>query len=215
MFVPASPRSIFRTAACATACVTLCAAAVLGAMSTSASAQDHPTPNPASRTWELKFDYGQPQAIEVGGNWYWYLPYTVTNNARQDVTFLPSAVVQGDNGQIIRAQQVVSTQIFRGVVEHSGNDLMVNPTEAAGPIREGVDFAIQSALIWPAFNSDVDQFTIFVEGLSGEVQSFTHPETGETIRLRRNLMIEYAAPGQPTAPNQAVIEETNRQHVMR
>jgi|GEM_PF-6388648 len=180
-----------------------------------AHAQSHPTPDAATGDWELAIKYEAPRVIVIDGQWHWVMPYTVTNNSRLTVNFWPACMAQGDNGQIVEGPKVISNSVFNAVAKAIGPKDLLSPTKVAGPIRQGKDFARRSFFIWKNFKADVDSFSVFIQGLSGESQSFTHPETNETIRVYRNLMVTFAAPGNPQQPANVRVKETGRKSVMR
>lgn len=213
------PKISLKTIAAQLASLALIAFVAIASISpnicSSAQAQSHPTPDAAAGDWELAIKYEAPRVVVIDGQWYWAMPYTVTNNSRLTVNFWPACMAQGDNGQIVEGPKVISNEVFNAVAKAIGPKDLLSPTKVAGPIRQGEDFARRSFFIWKNFKIDVDSFSVFIQGLSGESQSFTHPETKEVIRVYRNLMVTFAAPGNPKQPTNVRVTETGRTTVMR
>lgn len=179
-----------------------------------------PEPAVVSPSWNLDLEYDQPRAVAVNdpaGNvrWFWYLPYQVTNRTGEERLFIPEVTVYTDTGEIIRAGHGVPAGVVDAVQKQLNNPLLESPIEVVGTILQGEDYAKESVAIWPAFDGDVDQFTIFFGGISGETQTVTNPLTGEEVLVRRTKMLTYRTPGNyPSPQNQPVIFEGERD-VMR
>lgn len=199
-------------------------AAALAAAATVATptreARAYPEPAIVSPSWNLEFTHGQPRAISVRGidgqpRWYWYLPYKVVNNTGEDRLFVPEFTIYGDNGQIIQAGQDVPASVYVAIRDQLKNDLLESPVAVVGELLQGEDYAKESVAIWPDFSEDVDEFTIFVGGLSGETQTIENPATGEKTLVRRTLALHYKAPGNFPSPRNATIIAAGEEHVMR
>ncbi|MEM9789612.1 MAG: hypothetical protein AAF842_04310 [Planctomycetota bacterium] len=179
------------------------------------------TPRTASPSWTLDFDYQTPRAIAVEDlagqtRWYWYLPYTVTNQTGADRLFVPNATVYTDAGQMIDANVDIPPAVYRAIDAQLDNDLLEPPTQVVGEILQGPDYARESVIIWPHFNTDVDRFTLFVTGLSGETASVEVPGSDETELLRRTAALKFGSPGNyPINPQGQPIVDLGRDDVMR
>ncbi len=164
-----------------------------------------PQPKVVTDSWQLDIELGKPALVSIaradtGYDWYWYLPYTVTNRSGQDQIFIPQAVVSSDRGDIITANESIPTRVYDRIRELLGRKLLESPSQIVGTLRQGADHARESVFIWPYFEDDVDEMTLFISGLSGEVAMITHPLTGEPEMLNRTLMLVYETPGNPRRP---------------
>ncbi|MEM1445826.1 MAG: hypothetical protein AAGF84_07220 [Planctomycetota bacterium] len=204
-----------------------------------------PTPAVANDDWTLDFQPGTPTAVAIDdafGNtrWYWYLPYTVTNHSGADQRFIPEVAVLTDTGTIIEAGKNVPARAFTQISAELSNPLLETPQSVVGVIRQGVDFEKDSVFIWPVPTDDVDQFTVFVAGLSGETAVLTKPSTGEPLMepaldietgqpmmdeqgnpvmrpviARRTTALTYATPGTPDSPQKRPVTLLDSAQVMR
>ena len=163
-------------------------------------AQAFPKPEIVSTSWVLDFTYNQPKPIAVTdrmGNirWYWYMSYKVVNNTGNERILAPEFTIATDSGKIMQANKDVPYYVFSEVKKALKNPYVVSPIEVVDTILQGEDYAKESVAIWPAFNHDVDEYSIFVSGLSGESAHVKNPVTQETVLLRRTHMITYKTPG--------------------
>ena len=145
-----------------------------------------PRPELVPRTWELGFSYEEPRPISVTDDsgtirWYWYMTYTVVNEGDSDRLYLPRIVAATNEGDIVRANSRIPITVFYTVKQHTRIKLLENPVMVCGRIRPGEDGAKQSVAIWPAFKHDVNRFTVFFTGLSGEARKVLDPRTGNPI----------------------------------
>ena len=181
----------------------------------------YPKPAVVSSSWNLEFEYSKPQAIMVPDlagrpQWFWFLPYQVTNNTGEDRLFIPEFTVYTDQGDIITVGQNVPSTVFPAIAKRLGNDLLESPIEIVGQLLQGSDYARESVAIWPAFQGkDVDHFTIFVGGLSGETQTVRSPGKDEEILVRRTKAIEFAIPGNYPTPQNQPVNFIDERDVMR
>jgi hypothetical protein len=179
------------------------------------------TPRIASPSWQLDFDYQTPRPIAVQGltgqtHWYWYLPYTITNNSAGDRLFVPNASVYTDTGQLITANLGIPPAVFNAVKDQLNNDLLEAPSQVVGEILQGPDYARDSVIIWPHFNEDVDAFTVFVAGLSGETATIEVPGSDQSELLQRTAALRFATPGNhPFNPQRQPVRDLGRDDVMR
>ncbi|MCC6581209.1 MAG: hypothetical protein IT440_12300 [Phycisphaeraceae bacterium] len=132
-----------------------------------------PEPAIVAKTYQFDFTYSKPQAIavrEIDGtlNWYWFLPYKVTNNTGEDRQFIPDFTLATESGQIFSTGRNVPASAFDLVKEQLSNPLLQSPIDVVGKLLQGPDFAKESVAIWPQFTTRVERIRIFVSGLSGE-----------------------------------------------
>lgn len=189
-------------------------------LATPAAIQAFPEPAAVSPSWNLDFEFGSPEPIaieDVSGTtqWYWFMPYTVVNNSGSDQLFIPEATLATDAGDIISAGQNVPASLFPRIRQRLRNPLLLSPLEVVGRILQGEDYAKESVIIWPAFDHNVDELTLFISGLSGETQAATNPITGESVLMRRTLMLRYAMPGNPASPQSQPVQLVEQRDVMR
>ena len=163
-------------------------------------AQAFPQPEIVSTSWVLDFEYQQPKPIAVPdrmGNvkWYWYMAYKVENFTGDERILAPEFTIATDSGKIIQANQNVPYYVFNEVKKALNNPYLISPIEVVDTILQGGDYAKESVAIWPAFDHDVDEYSIFVSGLSGESAHVVNPVTKENVLLRPTRMITYKTPG--------------------
>ena len=180
----------------------------------------HPEPSIVERAWTLDFEYETPEAIAVpspdgGVDWYWFLPYRIANHTGEDQLFIPEIVIAEDTGQVVQANAGIPTRVFDAIQQRLQNDLLEGPYEVVGRILQGDDHAKESVAIWPNPTRDVDEFRLFISGLSGETQAANNPATGEEILLRRTKMLRYLTPGTDANPARQPIELVEETDVMR
>lgn len=207
-------------------------ACVLGCTATSAYAQPKPSVTPES--WELTYRPGEPMRIEVdagsGPQVYWYMLYTVVNETGQDVNFHPEITrVSEIENETPTAQAVANPKtapkliseisivphpkVFEAIKKRHEKTypFLVSPIQAIGKLRQGKDYAITSVAIFKELDPRVSKFTIYVSGLSGEMQTIANPkydskkpdkaDQGENddnpqfFVLRKTLAMPYTIPG--------------------
>lgn len=183
-----------------------------------------PTPMVVTDAWaiDIKLEKPRPIAVEdLQGNlkWYWYMPYTVTNNTGENQLFIPDVVIATDMGHIVPAGKNVPNNVFRAIKDRLGNDLLESPIEVVGSLFRGPDFAKESVVIWPDFaqatGSDVDEVVVFFGGLSGETASMAHPIDPINVLVRRTTMLRYDYGGNPSSPQDQKVELIEKTDVMR
>jgi len=102
---------------------------------------DFPEPSPYPISWELKFDHSKPKRIVVtspgqGSRAYWYVTYTVTNESKDDQTFLPIFEMVSKDGKILRSDKGVPPQVFDAIKKREGNRFLQHATASpSGPSR--------------------------------------------------------------------------------
>jgi hypothetical protein len=180
----------------------------------------YPEPAIVSPSWSLEIEVQAPEAIsieDVDGSirWFWYIAYKVVNPTDEDLLFIPEITIANDRGEIITAGQDVPPTVFPAIKQRLGNPLLLSPVEVVGKLLQGDDFAREGVAIWPASSGDVDAFSVFIAGLNGETQNAMNPITGESVLVRRTLMLEYKSPGNFTRPQEQPIIEVDRSEVMR
>ena len=179
-----------------------------------------PKPNVVAQSWQLEIRCEPPRPIAITENdglvhWYWYVPYKVVNNTGEERLFIPEVTVATDQGDIITAGQQIPGAVFKAIASDLDNVLLRNPIDVIGKLLQGDDMAKESVAIWAAFESDVDQLTVFFTGLSGETTIMVNPLTGESQVLRKTLMLHFAMPGTGVHPQGQKLVSSDEKWVMR
>jgi hypothetical protein len=190
-------------------------------------AMSHPEPKIITEAWEFDFTFKQPRVISVKDidgmtRYYWYLPYTVTNNTGEDRLFVPHFAVLTDAGHLISAGRDVDPTIFAAVYAEQRDELLESPVKIIGRLLQGEDNARSSVAIWQAPEQDVDKMWVFIAGLSGETAIVDNPvpdddpETDDqTVVLRKTLMIEFETPGTIDDLRNKPVVQTGKKWIMR
>ncbi len=174
-----------------------------------------PEPQLVPNAWQFEFDYGKPRLILVESQYYWYLPYTVTNRTGQDRLFIPDITVMADNGQMVAAGRKVPPAVFNAIKAEQRNPLLLSPVDVIGRLLQGEDNARDSVAVWPALPGDVDHYDVFFGGISGETAVVQNPRTDEMTVLRKSLHLTFVTPGTPAELIGQPIEQVREQWVMR
>jgi hypothetical protein len=197
------------------------------------SAGDGPRAGAVSRSWELDFTFHDPQRIVVKAagdenvTVYWYVLYEVTNRTGQDVDFYPSFRLVTDTLKVVEGGLDVSPRVYDAIQSrHEGAyPFFAPPWKITGPLLQGEENARASAVVFHTFDREASGFTVYVSGLSGDVERVNNPAAriGETVSadgnpyflLRRTLAIRYDLPGDPSTRALAEPIRRSREWVMR
>src|SRR5436190_2091188 len=96
----------------------------------SPQARAYPKPSINKISWELDFRHGVPSRITVQTKGsdvpkaYWYMPFTVTNNTKDEQEFLPLFELVDDRGNVHRSDQNISPEVFEAIKAREGKKLM-------------------------------------------------------------------------------------------
>lgn len=203
-----------------------------------------PSPNPIS--WELEFTFLDPQRIEVQlpgrqtPEVYWYVVYTVTNTSGRSQRFFPMFQIVTEDLQVFDTDTGISALVFDAIRERHRitHKYLVHPTKAIGALLAGADNARESVAIWRQVDLSLNDFKVYVAGLSGETDFIRNPvydpgkpETREVgwlagqpreqvvnpkyFTLRKTLEIPYTLPGSPAARPAAVPQRGQVRWIMR
>ena len=159
--------------------------------------------------WTLDFTFERPEPIVVTSpqtgekEVYWYMVYTITNNTGAERPLTPSFLLYGSNGSLRRAG--IYPTVFDAIKRTRKVRFLENAVQMIGKILVGVDNARTGVAIFSPLQRDTNQFTVFVEGLSGQYIERPdrskkiepgHLAAGENlVRLRKTLAITYDLPG--------------------
>ena len=184
-----------------------------------------PEPSPRPISWELDFKFLDPQRIEVqlpgttAPEVYWYMVYTVTNRSERSQRFFPTFQLVTEDLRVVDTDMGVSMLVFDAIKERyrKTHQYLVPPTKAIGELLSGDDNARESVAIWRQADLSVNEFRVYVAGLSGETRFVPNPvydpakpevqvdqRTGRErvvnpkhFTLRKTLEIRYNLPGSP------------------
>lgn len=205
-----------------------------------------PEPAPFPIAWEFEFKFLDPKRIEIQlpdeskPRVFWYMVYTVTNTSGRSQRFFPSIAMVTEDLEVHESDIGISPLVFEAIRdrhEHT-HPYMVHPTQAIGSLLMGDDNARESVAIWPQFDLNVNNFYVYVSGLSGEtlfvrnpVYDPAMPETKEIegsdgkvrevvvnpkhFTLRKTLQIRYNLPGSPNLRRLDDVQRLGTEWIMR
>lgn len=178
-----------------------------------------PEPSIVSKSWELTFRYHDPEriAVNVPGRdkpvTYWYMRYTVENRTEAEHDFYPTFTIVTDTLKVYESEIGVSPEAFQAVKRVWNDALLVEASQIGGKLLVGEDRARRGVAIWPDIDPEARQFTVYVQGLSGEIARLrnpaydpSQPEKGRNQRfftLRKTLAVPYGLPGGPSSRDAA------------
>ena len=196
-----------------------------------------PRPSDIPLSWQLEFDYQDPQAIQLslpgssGPATFWFIRFRITNRTGQDQIFVPDFVLYTDTGQVLHAGRKVPSAVFDAIKQIYNDPLMKEMTAMTGKFLQGEDNAKEGVAIWTDFDPAAGAFDIFVGGLNGESAEVQLPVpvtvtemdyTGQTktvtkekLVLTKTLQLSYAIPGEAAARGRTKAKPTAKQWVMR
>lgn len=192
----------------------------------------YPVPHVYALSWELKFEHGKPQRIVVNGRAYWYLTYLVTNKTDREQQWLPSFEMLTDKGDVVKSDgKDIPSGVFEAIKRREKKELLEPAAKVAGTLRTGDAEAKESVAIWTEPNPEMGRFSIFVQGLSGEVRSFKRVDNAlvelkqgadfkdvkpeDLVILRKTLQLNYIIHGDEVYPGEDVVNENPSRWVMR
>ena len=142
-----------------------------------------PKPAIAPISWEFDLKFLPPRRIDVlvpGSSkpeTYWYLIYTVTNTSGTTQRFFPQFQLVTEDLKVVDTDTGISPNVFDAIKERHKvtHRYLVHPTQAIGDLAVGDDNARESVAIWRGVDADVNNFSIYCAGLSGEAQTVRNP----------------------------------------
>jgi hypothetical protein len=184
---------------------------------------------PAPNQWTLNVIYTQPEQITVKipgkkkPQRFWYIIVTITNNFNMDVPFYPSCELMTDTFQIIPAYKDTRNIVFDKIKErHRKKYPLLESLESAdNKILQGQDNTKDLVIIWPDFDHNAKNISLFLAGLSNETTVVEHPikkdpnGNPEKVYLRKTLELQYAIGGDPTLRSKAVLTFKGQRWIMR
>jgi hypothetical protein len=225
---------------------TQCVLALTAAMLISAPASAAPEPSIAPVSWTLDFTYEDPQRIiipavgESRPQVFWYMLYTVENNTGQDVAFYPRFDLLAGDTLTLLSEQDVPSNVFEAIKARHARTrpFLLSATQIIGPLKQSAGYARDGVAIWPDFDPTINEFSVFVRGLSGEIATVpnagfdeSRPEAEEValsdgtvvpqvvnprdFTLHKSLAVQYLLPGDPATRIEAAPVRQSQKWVMR
>jgi hypothetical protein len=223
-----------------------CALALMAAMLIVAPGSAAPEPSIAPVSWTLDFTYEDPQRIiipavgETRPQVFWYLLYTVENNTGQDVPFYPRFELLAGDTLTLLSEQDVPSNVFEAIKARHARTrpFLLSAAQIIGPLKQSAGYARDGVAVWPDFDRQINEFTVFVRGLSGEIATVpnagfddSQPEIEEValsdgtvvpqvvnpreFTLHKSLAIRYLLPGDPATRIEADPVRQEQKWVMR
>lgn len=160
-----------------------------------------PEPEPVPRRWELTIVPGDLRLTTVnvpgeGHRAYFYFTYSVINNTGDDRNLAPSFELATDEGKLSRSGRGVPRYATEAIRSLLGSEFMQDEISIQGLLLQGEENAKEGFVVWPAENLKADEYTIYAAGFSGETKAVARPDNGETVVLRKTLMLRHDAPGE-------------------
>jgi len=167
--------------------------------------------------WTLDFRPGELRLHidEQTGRAFWYFTYMVVNRSGADRMWAPRLDLLTDDGRLLTSGRDVPSRVVRELREILGNELVEDQNQILGEILQGIEHAKEGVVVWPAWNLEVTDLTIFVSGLSGESEIVVDPKSGEDVVLRRNHWLRYSLPGDALPKRTDAVRLAERGWVMR
>jgi hypothetical protein len=167
--------------------------------------------------WELDFQPGYLRLYvdPVDDTAWWYFTYKVVNGTGEDQLWAPSFVLFTDAGEILTSGRDVPSHIEEDIRSLIGNKLMETQNEAIGEIFQGPEHAREGLVVWPARETDVNELSLFIAGISGETARIANPLTGEELILRKTLQRDYLIRGDALSRGSQPIELLRERWILR
>ena len=192
-------------------------ALVVTSLVLSASALAFPKPAAVPYRWELNFESGDLRLYtdSVSGDSFWYFTYTVTNRTGKDQLWAPKLTLFTDGGEILEAGKEVPTRVTQELLTLLGNQFLEDQNSVIGDLLQGKEHAKEGLVVWKASNTQVNEMSLFVRGISGETAQVKNPQSGDNVTLYKTLQRNYLIPGDAKARGSQAIDLTDEQWIMR
>jgi len=197
----------------------------------------YPRPSVYPVAWELEFTSSLPKriSVKVPGNdvpqAFWYITYKVTNNDKDDQTFLPLFEFLSEDGQVLRSDNNISPVVFEAIKGREKNSFLEPAHKVSGRLLIGEDNAKEGVAIWREPAPELGRFSIFVGNLSGENvilqkqgDDYVRVDKGEQLLgidvkdllvLRKTLQLNYFVRGDEVYPGEDAVNEDAQVWIMR
>lgn len=184
-------------------------------------------PGPAQ--WTIDTEFSHPQQIVLRRTpdnkpaVFWYTIITLTNNTREDVGLYLKCDLMTDTFQIIPDGKDVIPAVFEQIkMRHQNRYSFLKPLgQADNKLLQGEDNTQDIAVIWPDFDKNAKNITLFITGLSNETAVIDHPvakdENGQPqkVFLRKTLELKYAVKGDTASRNGVSLVFIAKRWIMR
>ncbi len=193
------------------------AVALLVLLATATLALAYPKPAAVPYRWQLDFDSG-PLRMYVDaerGQAYWYLTYMVTNRTTRTQVWAPQLTMFTDAGEIFLSGAGVPSRVETDILELLGNPLLERQSQVIGDLLVAAENAKEGLAVWPAATTSVNEFSIFVRGISGESARVSHPISGDAVVLYKTLQQDYLVPGDALARGSTPVETVGQRWILR
>jgi hypothetical protein len=184
---------------------------------------------PSANEWTIDVEFEHPQQImaELPGEnkicRFWYIIVNLTNHTGGEVDFYPMCELMTDSFQITPAGKGVRGGVFERIrLRHQGKYPFLESLETINhKVLQGQDNARDIAIIWPDFDPNAKEVSLFLAGLSNETAAINHPtakdEDGRPLRvlLRKTLELKYKIGGDPVHRESQKLVFTGKRWVMR
>jgi len=179
--------------------------------------------------WTMNTVFDQPRQITVrltgeqNPRRFWYVILTLTNESTtRDVPFFPFCQLMTDTFQIVTAKDARKEVFDQIKIRHqSAYPFLERLDYVDTKILQGVDNAVDVVIIWPDFDPQAKEVTLFISGLSNETRAIDHPlkkdQDGrpEKVLLRKTLALKYGIGGDPGFRQAASLQFIDKNWVMR
>ncbi len=192
-----------------------------------AAPQPERVPDPG--IWTVEVRYEHPQMIELKTQdtgqvrRFWYVLMTATNNSGRDIDFYPLCELMTDTLQIIPQGASVAPAVIEQIklLHQSQYPFLEGIAQTSNRLLQGENNAKELVMVWPDFDPNAREFSIFVGGLSNETAVIDHPNEKDQngnpkkIYLRKTLQLDYTIPGEARFRDDRKIEFLEKSWVMR
>ncbi len=158
-----------------------------------------PEPEPIPRRWQLRVEPGDLRIATVetasGPRAYLYMTFKVINASGEDRDFAPSFELATDTGTIRRSGRDVPREVTETLLSKIGSPLVTDETGVQGRLLQGPENAREALVIWPADDLQASEYNVYLIGFSGETKAISRPDTGQSVILRKTLMLRHEGTG--------------------
>ncbi len=176
-------------------------------------AQAAPKPSASPKAWEIDFRFHDPQrmTLRLPGDdhetTYWYVLYTVVNRTDQEIPFFPTFHIVTSDLSVIEGGADISPSVYDAIKarHQKAYPFIMDQKQVFGPLLRGEDNARTSAIAFQRPSVQVNRFSLYVGGLSGEMVRVRNlgfdpnrddkDDNPRFHTLRKTLFVDYNIPG--------------------
>ena len=205
---------------------------LISAAAITAPAAAAPEPSIVPSRWQLDFRPGDLRLITldvevpveyadgtVGTDTqprsYLYFTYEVVNNTGENLLFAPSFELATEENRVLRSGRNVPSEVLSTLLDRLENPFLEDEISVIRTLEQGVEFAREGLVVWPAETLKADDLKIFAKGFSGETKTITRPDTGENVTLYKVMMLRYETPGDVAAAGNRPLELAETRWILR